>query len=123
VNATASAIVAGLFFLTFFGSGIWLSKLGRPLNVGVSTLHKLIGVAGGVYLLVTIYQRHQVVPLSGMAWAAIAAAGLCFLGIVASGGLLTSEKPVPVAVLRAHQVLPVLALLSTSATLYLVLGL
>jgi hypothetical protein len=40
----------------------------------------------------------------------------------ASGGFLTSNKPMPIAVLRVHQIVPVLTVLSTAATLYLLLG-
>ena len=126
MNTTVRAIVAGLFFLFLFLfiflSGIWLSKTGRPLNATISTVHKLISQAAGVILLVIIYQRNRVVPLSATECIAIVATGLCFLGTVVSGGLLSSDKPMPVAVLRVHQIEPVLAALSTGATLYLVLG-
>ena len=45
MNATTRAIVTGLFFLFIFLSGIRLSRSGRPLNVALSTLHKLISMA------------------------------------------------------------------------------
>lgn len=122
MNVTTRAIVAGLFFLLVFLSGIWLSRSGRPLNVGISTLHKLISLTAGIFLLVTIYQRNQVVASSTAAWIAIVVTGLCFLGTVASGGFLSSEKPLPIAVLRVHQVGLVLATLSSAVTLYLVPG-
>jgi hypothetical protein len=122
MDATARAIAAGLFFLFVFLSGIWLSRTGRPLNVGISTLHKLISLAAGIFLLVTVYQRNRMVPLSATEWIAIVVTGLCFLGTVASGGFLSSDRPMPVAVLRVHQVVPILTVLSTAATLYLLLG-
>ncbi len=122
MNTTVRAIVAGLFFLFIFLSGIWLSRTGRPLNVGISTLHKLISLAAGVFLLVTIHQRNQAISLNATEWIAIVVTGLCFLVTVASGGFLSADKPMPVAVLRVHQVGPVLAALSSAATLYLVLG-
>jgi hypothetical protein len=122
MNITARAIVAGLFFVFVFLSGIWLSRTGRPLNVGISTIHKLIGLAAGIFLLVTLYQRNRLVPLNATEWIAIVITGLCFLGTVASGGFLSSDKPVPVAVLRVHQLVPVLTALSSGVTLYLVLG-
>jgi len=122
MDATARAIVGGLFFLFIFLSGLWLTRIGRPLNVAVSTLHKLISLAAGVWLLVTIYQRSQVLPLNGSEWAAVVATGLCFAGTVAAGGVLAGNQARPVAALRAHQIVPVLTALSTAATLYLVLG-
>jgi hypothetical protein len=122
MNATTRAFVAALLFACIFLSGIWLSRRGRPQNMGVSTVHKLISLAVGIFLLVTIYQRHRVIPLNAMEWIAIGVTGLCFLGTVASGGFLSSDKPMPVAVSRVHQIVPVLTLLSSGATLYLVLG-
>ena len=122
MSTTVRAIIVGLFFLFIFLSGIRLSRAGRPLNVGISTIHKLISLAAGVFLLVTIYQRNGVVPLNTTEWIAIVVTGLCFAGTVASGGLLSSDKSKPVAVLRVHQIVPVLTVLATGATLYLLLG-
>lgn len=122
MSTTVTAIVAGLLFLLIFLSGIWLSRSGRPLNVGLSTVHKLISLAAGIFLLVTIYQRNRVIPLSALEWIAIVVTGLCFLGTVASGGLLSTDKPAPVTLLRVHQVVPVLTLFSSAVTLYLLLG-
>jgi hypothetical protein len=122
MKITARAIVTALLFASIFLSGIWLSRTGRPLNVGISTVHKLVGLAAGILLLVTIHQRNRVVSLNAAQWIAIVATGLCFLGTVASGGFLSSDKPVPVAVLRVHQLVPVLTALSSGVTLYLVLG-
>jgi hypothetical protein len=117
------AVVAGVLLLLVFLTGIWQSRKGRPLNVGISTVHKLVGLAAGVLLLVIIYQRNRVVPLNATEWTAIVVTGLCFLGTVISGALLTSAEPRPPALLRVHQIVPVLTALSTGATLYLVLGL
>ena len=122
MGTTVRAIVVGLFFLLIFLSGIRLSRAGRPLNVGISTIHKLISLAAGVFVLVTTYQRNGVVPLDATEWTAIVVTGLCFAGTVASGGLLSSDKPMPVAVLRVHQIVPVLTALATGVTLYLLLG-
>ena len=122
MNTTVRAIIAGVLFLLVFLSGIWLSRSGRPLNVGISTVHKLISLAAGIFLLVTIYQRSRLIPLNTIEWAAIVITGLCFLGTVASGGFLSSEEPMPVAVHRVHQIVPVLTLLSSAATMFLVLG-
>jgi uncharacterized protein YhhL (DUF1145 family) len=122
MNTTTRAVVAGAFFLFVFLSGLWLSRAGRPLNVAISTVHKLISLAAGIYLLVIITQRNQVVPLNTTEWIAIVITGLCFLATLASGGFLSAEKPMPIAVRRIHQVGPVLAVLSSTATLYLVLS-
>ena len=122
MSTNVVAIISGLLFLLIFLSGIWLSRTGRPLHTGLSTVHKLVSLAAGIFLLVIIYQRNRVMPLNTVEWIAIVVTGLCFLGTVASGGFLSTDKPAPVALLRVHQVVPVLTLLTSAVTLYLLLG-
>jgi hypothetical protein len=122
MNITARAVAMGLFLVLIILSGLWLSRTGRPLNVGISTLHKLISLAAGIYLLVTVIQRHRTLPLGPAQWIAVVATGLCFLAMVATGGLLALDKPAPVAILRVHQIVPALTALSTGASLYLLLS-
>jgi hypothetical protein len=90
--------------------------------VGISTVHKLISLAAGIYLLVTVYRQSKLAPLGPTEWIAIVITGLCFLAMVASGGILSSDKPRPVALLRVHQIVPALTVLSTGSTLYLLLA-
>jgi len=45
---------AGLFFLFIFLSGIWLSRSGKPLNGLILNIHKLISLAAGIFLIVTL---------------------------------------------------------------------
>ncbi len=122
MSTTLRGIVAGTFFLLIFLSGLWLSRRGRPLHAGIATIHKLISLGAGVFMGVTIHQLNQVAPLGATEWLAVAAAGLFTAGTVASGGALSFERPAPVAVLRVHQILPVLTTLSCGVVLYLLLG-
>ncbi|MDH5459116.1 MAG: hypothetical protein OEY26_10405 [Nitrospinota bacterium] len=112
----------GLFFLFIFLSGIWLSHSGKPLNVIILTIHKSVGLAAGVFLVLTVYRIHQVAPLSPVEITAIVVTVLFFAGTVISGGLLSTDKPVPAAILRMHRITPVLTVLSTAVTLYLLLS-
>ncbi len=123
MSIAAVAFIAGLSFFFVLLSGLWLSRSGRPLKAGISAIHKLISLAAGLFLLVVIYQQNKAAALGGAEWLAIAITAICFLAVVASGGLLSSEEPRPVAVLRVHQIVPVLTVLSSALTLYLLLGL
>jgi hypothetical protein len=123
MNTTTMRVVStGLFFLFIFVSGIWLSRSGRPLNGGILAVHKLVSVAAGVFLIITMVRLNRVAPLSATEWTAIVVTGLCFLGTVVSGGLLSIGKPMPAAILRAHQIMPVLVVISTTVSLYLLLS-
>lgn len=113
--------VVGLVFLVIFVSGIWLTRSGKPYNTLVFTVHKLIGLAVGIFLALTVYRTHHVAPLGLVEIAAVAVTVLFFVGTVAAGGLLSIEKPMPTIVVRLHLVVPVLTVLATGGTLYLLL--
>ena len=123
MGTTQSIIVgAGLFFLFIFLSGIWLSHSGKPLNVIILTIHKLISLAAVVFLVITIYQINRVANLNTIELTAGVVTGLFLLGTIISGGLLSTGKPMPAAILTMHQITPFLTVFSTAATLYLLLG-
>ena len=116
------ALGAGLFFALIFLSGFWLSNSGKPLNPILLTIHKLISVGAVVFLVVAVVQINHVAKLGTIEWVACAVTALFFVGAIASGGLLSTGNPMPVAILRIHQIAPFLTLLSTAATLYLLLS-
>ena len=115
-------VSAGLFFLFIFLSGFWLSRTGKPYSGIILTIHKLIGLAACVFLVMTVYRIHQVAPLSPVEITAIVVTVLFFAGNVATGGLLSTDKTMPAVILRLHQITPYLTVLSTAVTLYLLLG-
>ena len=110
---------ASLFFLFIFLSGIWLGRSGKPLNGLVVTIHKLIALAAGIFMIITLYRMNQATALAATELIAALVAGLSFLGMAVSGGLLSTGKPTPPAILRLHQVVSVVTVLSTAVTLYL----
>lgn len=111
----------GLLFVLILLSGLWVSGSGRPYSTFPFTIHKLVGLAAGVLLAVIVYQTHRVAPLGLIEIAAIVVTVLFFVGTVAAGALLSIDKSMPAIVLKLHQILPVLTVLSTAATLYLLL--
>jgi hypothetical protein len=122
VNANQLRIVGTtLFYLFIFLSGFWLTRSGKPYSVIVLTIHKLISLAAVVFLVITIYQANQVAKLSAIELTAGVVTGLFFLGTIATGGLLSVDKPMPAIVLWLHRIMPFLTVLSTAATLYLLL--
>jgi hypothetical protein len=115
-------IGAGLFFLFIFLSGFWLSRSGKPYSAIIFNIHKLIGLAAGVFLVMTVYQIHQVAPLGPVEITAIVVTVLFFVGTVTAGGLLSIDKPMPAAISMMHKLFPYLTALSTAVTLYLLLS-
>jgi hypothetical protein len=116
--------VAGvtLAVVLIFVSGLLLWRWGKPYNTALITLHKLAGLGAGVLLVIIVRQAHQASPLGPAGVMAVAATLLLFVVTVAAGGLLSVDRPAPALVRRLHQVVPVLAVLSTAGLLVLLLG-
>lgn len=112
----------GLSFLAVLLSGFWLSRSGKPLNVVILTVHKLVSLATMAVLVAIISPVDRIAPLGTIELTASAITGVLFLGTILSGALLSTGKPIPAIVLRMHQILPFLTLFSTAATLYLLLN-
>lgn len=111
-----------LLYLGIFVSGLWLSRLGRPLNVILLTVHKLISLAAVVLLVLTVYRVTWEAPLDAIDWVAVAATGLFFVGTIATGALLSTDKPTSAIVLTLHRVTPFLTVIATAVALYLLLA-
>ena len=114
-----SMVSAGLVFVIIFTSGYWLSRAGKPYNVIVLTVHKLISLVAVVFLVITMIQSHRVAALSVLELVAGVVTGLFFLSLIATGGLLSGDKQMPTIVSRLHQIAPYLTLFSTAITMYL----
>ena len=120
MNLIGSNLVsAGAFFLFIFLSGFWLNRAGRPHGMLPVTIHKLIGLALGVYLAWMIYQINKLIPLSSIQIIAVAVTVLFFAVNVVTGSLLSTNKPMPEAVSLANKWFPYLTVISTGVMLYL----
>ncbi len=115
-------IIIGLLFLLTLASGVWLSRSGKPLNVMIFTLHKLIALATVIITGVTIYQWRTGYGMSPVAIGAIVITGLLFLILFVSGALLSLGKPMPSSLVMMHAITPLLAAAATAGTLYLLAG-
>ena len=123
MNAFPSEFIsAGLFFLFIFLFGFWLKRAGKPYNAILFNIHKLVGLGALVFLGITINRINQATPLSALEMTACAVTGLLFICTIVSGGLVSIDKPMPSAITMMHKLFPYLTVLSTAATLYLVLG-
>lgn len=117
---TTKLIVAGILFLFTLISGVIVSHSGRPLSVGLVTIHKLIAVATVVLIGMAVNQLYKTgdgkvfIELSVTVITAV-----LFLALVATGALLTRDIQLPEAILKVHQVVPLLALVSSTITVYL----
>ena len=115
--------VAGLLLLFTLASGVWLSHAGKPLNMLIFSIHKLIALASVIVIVVNVNHLYRALDLrSPIALVVIAFTALLFIALFITGALLSRGNPLPEAILRIHQVAPLLALVFSALTLYLLVG-
>ena len=132
MDLTNSQILyTGLFFLFILLSGLWVSRSGKPYNSLIFNIHKLIGLAAGIYLIRIVYLTNQATSLKAAQWTSIVITVLLFLITVAAGGLLSildagnlqsMSQPTRTAVSLVHKFSPYVIIVSTGVTLFLLLG-
>ncbi len=114
-------VIAGLLFIFVIVSGVWLSRTGRPLNGLILAVHKLISLGAAAYLAVTIFRIHQGAPLTSLEMTASLITLIFFVAMIATGGILSAAKSAPDVIHRVHQFMPYMVMLSSAASLYLLL--
>jgi hypothetical protein len=123
MGAVSSRIVITvLLFVFIIISGFWLSRSGKPYSSLKITLHKLIGLATGIYLAYFVISLYQADQLNTVGTIVVIATILLFLGLAASGGWLSAEKSLPIALSSVHKLFPYLAF-GTSTLMVLLLSL
>lgn len=118
---TSKLIGAGILFLFTLISGVILHHSSRPLSIGLVTVHKLIAVGTTVLVGMTINQLYK--SVDGRVFVEIelmVISALLLLALIATGALLTREEMLlPDLVLNIHKAAPLLALISSALTIFL----
>ena len=91
---TPGLIAAGVFFILSLASGIWLTSLGKPVNVVVVTIHKLISLGTVVFTGIVISNLSRATDISSFEVGAIMITGLLFILLFVTGTLSSTGKPV-----------------------------
>lgn len=112
-------IITGTLFIFIFITGVWLRIRGKPHSMLLVTVHKLIGLGAGIYLGLIVYRAYQTAPFDQVQTASIAVTALLFAVNVATGSLLSTEKPMPRVISLINRAFPFLALVSTALTIYI----
>lgn len=112
-------VIAGTLFVFIFLSGFWLSRSGKPYSLAGFNLHKFIALGAVVFLAVLVGRLLQATPLDMLQKIVVALTALCFIATMVTGGLASIDRALPL--LRLHQVLPYLTLVSSAVMLYVLL--
>ena len=111
-------IITVVLFILMIISGIWLSRVGKPYNTAIFTLHKLISLAAIVFSAIVVFNLHKNNPLVGLDLTLIIAVGLFFIVSLVSGGLLSVDKFGQQVFLGFHKVMPFLIFIAEGYLFY-----
>jgi len=119
---TTKLTIAGILAVLTLISGVLLSNTGRPLNSVLFNLHKIIAVATVVLIIMSVVQLYKAGETRALIeLGMIVFTGLFFIALVATGGMLSFERQWPAIVLKVHQVLPLLSLVFSAISAYLLI--
>ncbi len=113
VLLSSRLLTAGLLFLFIFPSGYLLTRIGKPYNPLIITVHKLAGVALGVLLVMWSYRVYQAGEMEAIDTVGLIITALCFITLVASGSLLSAQQDFPKVIKALHKVFPYVTVLAT----------
>jgi hypothetical protein len=113
------AAITGILLLLAALSGVVTTSLGRPLNVPVSTAHKLLALGSIVFIVLLVIDAQKAVGLGTPLIVLIILTGLLLLGVFATGALLSFEKLVSVPLRAAHTAAPFLAMAGVVVLAYM----
>lgn len=115
-------LTPGIIFLLTLASGLWLSRTGKPLNIVIFTVHKLIALATVIFTGMAIYNLIKNTQIQFLIAALIVVVALCVLALFVTGALMSRDKPLNDNLLTVHKVAPFLVVISIVVTLYISAG-
>ena len=115
-------VIPGILFLLTLGFGFWLSHAGKPLNVVLFNVHKLIALAAVVLAVIQTRNVLKDGEVQFVLIALIALTGLTVVALFVTGALMSANKPAHDTLLTIHKIAPPLAVVAAIGALYLLGG-
>lgn len=122
MSIVSKIIGTGLLFLLTIVTGIWLSNSGKPLNTLIFTIHKFTALGAVVFIAIVIRNLLKDVEINNVMLTLIIVTGLSVLVLFVSGALLSLGKPVNNIILTIHSITPILTVITTAMTIYLLVS-
>ncbi|MFW6287885.1 MAG: hypothetical protein ACOC2J_03955 [bacterium] len=111
-------LTIALLFLLTIGSGIYLSRIGRPLNPVLFNIHKLIALAAVVYTVIVVYGLMKEININVLIVVLISISVLSVIALFTTGALLSTGEESNNLLLITHNITTFLIVISTILVLY-----
>lgn len=84
-----------------YGTGVCLTRSGRPFNAVLLAVHKLLSLVFLIFVGVLVYKA---IPLTSTDWTFVASAAVLSIVSFTSGGILAILEKAPSCVLWSHRI-------------------
>lgn len=121
MNVSVKITLISLIFLLIVVSGIWLTRTGKPYNPVLFNVHKFVSLTGVVVTAVLLYGYFNSMEVSPLIVALTIAAGLLFVVLLVSGGLLNLDIKLYKLLRIVHRITPALSIILTALIFLLLL--
>ena len=112
-------IASGFVFLFTIGSGICLSKLGKPYGTIIFNIHKLIALGFIIYTFIIGRNLFKSIDINNIMWFLIVVSIISVIALIATGGILSIKDRIKDSWVIIHKVSTALLLVSLSSYFYL----
>jgi len=121
MNITIKLTGLGILFLLIIISGIWLTKTGRPYQNILFSVHKFVSLLTVVLGAIMVYNLQKSTEISALATTLMIVAGIIFIILIVTGGLLNLDKPFYETLRITHRILSPITVILTVVVFYLLL--
>ena len=111
MGITLKIIINGFLFLITIGTGILLSRSGKPLNKLIFNIHKLIALVSVIFLITLFYNLYRSFEVNFILLFLIIIMGLFILSVFITGVLLSFDKTENKFILGAHNIVSFITLI------------
>ena len=119
MDLEAKFVIPGVLFILTLVFGLWLSRSGKPYNGLIFNIHKLIALAAVIVATIRAFNTLKIVEAQPILIALLILLGLCAVALFVTGALMSANKAAHRASLTIHRIAPLLAVLATLGTLFL----
>lgn len=122
MSLTIKLVMSGILLIYVIVTGMWVSRLGRPISTGVFTIHKLTALAFAVFASIVFINLLKENQIDSVIPVVLIIAGLSIAALFASGVFLSFEKPLPKIILNIHAFTPIITVISSALAIYVLIN-
>ncbi len=112
----------GIAFILTLVFGFWVTHVGKPYNVALFNIHKLIALGVVVATVIQLVKTLKNTDTQALIILSLVVAALCVIALFASGALMSMDKLDYALMLTIHRVAPVVLVIAMVVVMLMLKG-